>query len=55
MDDLKKQIQILIDKAEQQRLYAMAHSLTYENNYHEGSRDALKLVKLLIDTNLSVK
>lgn len=55
MEELKKQIQILIEKAEQQRIYAMLHSLNYENNYHEGSRDAFKLVKLLIDTNLSLQ
>lgn len=52
MDDLIRQLNILINKAEEQKAFHMLHGLTSEIREDEGQLQAFKLVRLLINTNL---
>lgn len=54
MDELKKQLNILIDKAEHTKLTQMLHGLTSDMRETEGEIQAFKLVRLLINTNLKL-
>lgn len=54
MEELKKQIDILINKAEETKSLQMLHGLTSDMRESEGQIQAFKLIKLLINTNLSI-
>lgn len=54
MEELRKQIDILIDRTEQQKLEHMVSGLIHEMNVDEGELQAFKFIKLLIDTNLKI-
>lgn len=55
MDDLKKQIDILINKAEEKHQLQMLHGLSSDMRESEGEIQAFKLIRLLINTNLSLQ
>lgn len=52
MEDLKNQIDILIDKSEEAKLKHMLYGLSSDVREDEGQIQAFKLVRLLINTNL---
>lgn len=52
MEELKKQINILIEKAENTKALHMIHGLSSDVREDEGQIQAFKLIRLLIDTNL---
>ena len=54
MDELRKQIDILIARVENQKSQHMVYGLVHEMNQDEGQLQAFKLIKLLIDTNLQL-
>lgn len=54
MDDLKKQIDILIYNAESRKAEHLIHFLDKEVYELTGQIDAFKLIKLLINTNLKI-
>lgn len=54
MEQLRKQIQILIDRVEDQKIQHMINGLVHEINKDEGQLQAFELIKLLIDTNLQI-
>lgn len=54
MEELRKQIDILIGRAEDQKIHHMIYGLVHEMNQDEGQLQAFKLIKLLIDTNLQI-
>ena len=54
MEQLRKQIDILIDRVENQKVEHMVYGLVHEMNQDEGQLQAFKLIKLLIDTNLQL-
>ena len=54
MEELRKQIEILIDRVENQKSHHMIYGLVHEMNQDEGQLQAFKLIKLLIDTNLQL-
>lgn len=54
MEELKKQIDILINRAEEQKQLHMLYGLVHEMNEDEGQLQAYKLIKLLINTNLKL-
>lgn len=54
MEDLKKQIDILIDKSEEQKLGYMLHGQTGEVRECDGMLQAFKFVRLLINTNFKL-
>lgn len=55
MEELKKQIDILIDKAEEAKLRHMLYGLSSDVREDEGQIQAFKLIRLLINTNLSLQ
>lgn len=54
MEELKKQIDILIDKAEESKLKHLVYGLSSEVREDEGQIQAFKLIRLLINTNLKL-
>lgn len=54
MEELKKQIDILINKAEEKRALQMLHGFTYDLRESDGEIQAFKLIKLLIETNCQI-
>lgn len=54
MEDLKKQLNILINKAEEQKVFHMLHGLSSDVREDEGQIQAFKLVRLLINTNMKI-
>lgn len=54
MEELIKQIDILINKSEEKKLIQMLHGLTYDMRESEGEIQAFKLIRLLINTNLNL-
>ena len=54
MEELRNQIDILIDRVEDQKNQHMIYGLVHEMNQDEGQLQAFKLIKLLIDTNLKL-
>lgn len=54
MEELRKQIDILISKAEEKRALQMIHGLSYDCRESDGEIQAYKLIRLLIDTNLKI-
>lgn len=52
MDVLKKQIDILINKAEEKYQLQMLHGLSSDMRETGGEIQAFKLIRLLINTNL---
>lgn len=54
MEELRKQIDILIGRVEDQKTHHMIYGLVHEMNQDEGQLQAFKLIKLLIDTNLQI-
>lgn len=54
MEELRKQIDILIDRVEEQKSQHMVYGLVHEMNQDDGQLQAFKLIKLLIDTNLKL-
>ena len=54
MEELRKQIDILIARVENQKAQHMVYGLVHEMNQDEGQLQAFKLIKLLIDTNLQL-
>lgn len=54
MEELKKQLDILIDRAEEKRQLEMLRGLSSDMRESTGEINAFKLIKLLIDTNLSL-
>jgi len=54
MEELKKQIDILINRVEEQKAQHMLYGFVHEMNEDEGQLQAFKLIKLLIDTNLQI-
>lgn len=54
MEELKSQIDILIDKVEEKKALQMLHGLTSDMRESEGEIQAFKLIRLLIHTNLKI-
>ena len=54
MEELRKQIDILIARVENQKVQHMIYGLVHETNQDEGQLQAFKLIRLLIDTNLQL-
>ena len=54
MEQLRKQIDILIARVENQKAQHMINGLVHEMNQAEGQLQAFELIKLLIDTNLQL-
>ena len=54
MEELRKQIDILISRVENQKSQHMIYGLVHDMNQDEGQLQAFKLIKLLIDTNLQL-
>lgn len=54
MEELRKQIDILINRVEEQKMQHMLYGLVHEMNEDEGQLQAFKLIKILIDTNLQI-
>lgn len=54
MDNLKKQLDILIDRIEEKKLRDMSRGLIGDIREDMGQLNAFKLIKLLIETNLSI-
>lgn len=54
MDDLKKQLEILIDKAEERKLHYMITGQKSFADITEGNLQAFKLIRSLINTNLKI-
>lgn len=54
MEELKKQINILIEKTENTKALHMTHGLSSDVREDEGQIQAFKLIRLLIDTNLKL-
>lgn len=54
MEELRKQIDILIAIVENQKAQHMIYGLVHEMNEDEGQLHAFKLIKFLIDTNLQL-
>lgn len=52
MDELKRQIDILIDKTEERKLHQMLFGNSAELRETIGELNAFKLIRLLIKTNL---
>ena len=55
MKELKKQIEKLITAIEEQKAKHMIYGLTGEMREDDGYIQALKMIKLLIDTNMEIK
>lgn len=54
MEELRKQIDILISRTEDQKMNHMMYGLVHDMNVDEGQLQAFKLIKILIDTNLQI-
>ena len=54
MQELRKQIEILINRVEHQKAQHMVNGLVHDMNKDEGQLQAFELIKLLIDTNLQL-
>lgn len=55
MNELKKQINKLIAVTEEQKMKHMLYGLTGDMREDDGYIQALKLIRLLIDTNMEIK
>lgn len=55
MEELKRQIETLIYHVEEQKAMHLIHGLTGEAREDDGYIQALKFVKLLINTNIQIK
>lgn len=55
MNELKKQINKLIAVTEEQKIKHMLYGLTGDVREDDGYIQALKLIRLLIDTNMEIK
>lgn len=54
MEELRNQIDILINRVEEQKQTHMLLGLVHDMNVDEGQLQAFKFINLLIDTNLKV-
>lgn len=54
MKELKRQLQILIDRAEEQKALAMIQGRTSDIREADGQIQAFKLIRLLINTNSKI-
>lgn len=54
MEELKKQINILIDKAEESKLHHLLTGQKSLADISEGNLQAFKLIRMLINTNLKL-
>ena len=54
MEELKKQLNILIDKAEESKLHYMCSGEKTLADISDGNLEAFKLVRMLINTNLKI-